>query len=244
MDNKHPLNYCSSLTENWSELLQQWEDEFNFAYPKSNPIGRGTNNPKIKSARLTIDKYIRTAIESVFKTSYSEVILQFKNVILDSEKIGFLEGIFSTSEKLIENFKNSNVKNEYSEFVQDLFVKLNKKLHDKYDNDLFILRKETENIPDKAKLRFNLSRAELIHFFILLKDSNIIDNSYTDYALATFISKSFMCFNQQEQKYTSLKRVKKYIRDIKSKEQFSESAVEKVKDKIKASKINFKEYPL
>jgi len=240
MKTNHPLAGCFELVDNWPELFQQWQDEIEFANKEFNNIKKSGDKIISKSPIPLINNFVKTSIKGIFRTSLTAVADQLKNIVPDSEKVKYLEGIIQTSEELNMRFNESNNMNEYKGSIQDGLAKLTYALHKKYDDQIFILKKRNEINDDKAKLKFNLNRSELVHLFVLLKDSNIIDSTYSDYAISKLLTDSFLYYNESEKKHAPLVRIKDFIRDIRIMEQYSKSTEEKVKGKIQDAKIIFK----
>jgi hypothetical protein len=110
-------------------------------------------------------------------------------------------------------------------------------LHQKFDDDLYSLLDKNSTIEDKAKIKFNLNRTELTHFLLHLKDSNIINNSISDYALALLASKYFLCAQGEDKIPSQLKGIEKFIHEIRKNNQYSSDVHKTVKKKVSEGDI-------
>lgn len=239
MEKNHPLGECILLAKNWTETIDQWTDNhFTLEFLNKKIIAKDLSTDKSEKEKL--HHYLIAQIKAVLDLSFDIVINQYIQLISDKDKIDYLKGIFDTSEDLIKMFGGSNSDTNYVQFAVTYMKELNWKFHNKFDDEYFVLLNKSITIEEKAKLKFNISRAQLVHLLILLKDSNIIDNAYTDYAIATFASKFFSYLNN-EQKQSPLIRMEDYIGDIRHLDQYSEIAVNEIKEKIQQSKIIFKD---
>jgi len=124
MKTNHPLAGCFELVDNWPELFQQWQDEIEFANKEFNNIKKSGDKIISKSPIPLINNFVKTSIKGIFRTSLTAVADQLKNIVPDSEKVKYLEGIIQTSEELNMRFNESNNMNEYKGSIQDDWLSL------------------------------------------------------------------------------------------------------------------------
>lgn len=235
----YPMEEVMSMAKKWRETIDNWSDDY-FTFELLNNK-KATHDLASDNNKEKLNDYLMTRIKGAITSTFDHIIHRYEQLINDNDKINFLHGIFDTSEDLIKIFEGNKSDAVYDRFAINCMKELNWKLHNNFDDIHFVLLNKNRHIDDKMKLRFNISRSQLIHLLILLKDSNIIDNTHSDYAIATFATKFFISLNDHTKEHSTLLRVKDYIRDIRSYEQYSESAVKEIKTKILNSEIKFKE---
>lgn len=221
MNKGNPLISCISLVSDWDELTTYWSDQFYGALLKDNPL-------------LKIDKFYKSKIDSLVENTFKKVSGYYTSLITDSERIDFIRGIQEQSKDLYEKFKAQNNKTEHGKYAKETLKKLTYHMHYKYDETLFVLLQKEKN-SDAQKLKMNLNRTELVHLFTLMKDSNIIQK-VSDYAIAAFLENNFTYCNENDEN-RPLTRIEDYIRKIRNGEQYSETAILKIQEKISDGEI-------
>ena len=106
-------------------------------------------------------------------------------------------------------------------------------IHKKFDDELLILKQLKRNPKDSEKLQFNISRTELTHLLLKLKDGDIISKDISDYALAVFSENNFLCVRDNTPR-VPMKGIQKYIAKIRSGEQLSVAAIESLKERLRS----------
>ena len=232
MDNRIIFKGCFGLIKSYDSVFEFENDNFYGAYYTQNENREiNLNDPAIQEKW---EAHLRSYIKEVFTSTYEHLITAFGNISVSKKKIEFLEETFEIIEELQELSKEQPCEDEFTELVQAQMSSLYNQIHIKFDVDLDILLQQKE-LKDTEKLQFNMTRTELTHFLLLLKDGDIIDKAVTDYALAKFSERYFFCI-QNNRPRIPLIEIEKYIGKIRSGEQQSDTATERIKERIKSLK--------
>lgn len=238
MEKNHPLRESILLAKNWYEKIGHWSDDY-FAIKIHNDKKDKYDIAADSHGKEKLHNYLKASIKEIMDSDFNNITNHFELLISDEEKIEFLNGIFAKLEDLIKVFEENFANTDYGQYAVETLKRIDWHLHYKFDDEHFVILNKSIRIEDKAKLRFNINRTQLVHLLVLMKDSNIIDKAYSDYAIAIFASKFFSYLND-EHKYSPLIRIENYIGDIRYSEQYSSVAEKEIKEKIHQSKIIFK----
>ncbi|MBN2828928.1 MAG: hypothetical protein JXR56_01255 [Candidatus Cloacimonetes bacterium] len=236
MDNRNIFEGCFNLIRSYDNVYEFKNDNFYGAhYEEHENQEINLNDPAIQEKWKA---HFRSYILEVFTSTYEHLITVFGNLIISKKKIEFLEESYEIIEELQELTEKQQSKDEFIELVKSNMSSLYSKIHKKFDNDLVILKQPKRELKDTEKLQFNMTRTELTHFLLLLKDGDIIDKTISDYALAKFSENYFFCIRNNDPRIP-LKSIDKYIDKIRSEDQITETAITKIKERIKSVNDTF-----
>lgn len=214
--------YLRYWNDNLTSLTDNYGAVFNQGYTKKSE--EEFVLPKIK--------------ESIFQTLYI-VKTGYQKLLIDQEKENYIESVFEGIDRLLDDFKKETGFSKYVPVANEELQKLKWNLHHYFDNELIALKAKTKN-NKYGKIKMNLSKTEILHLFIMLRDMDYIDKNISNYALGKFLESSFLYFNSRKKDYMPLKKVAVEFGEIHSQASYSEDVLKKVNDKISSGKIKVK----
>ena len=233
MDNRNIFKGCFNLIKNYDKVFEFENDNFYGAYYAQNE--NREINPNDPAIQEKWEAHLRSHIKEVFTSAYEHLITAFGNLTVSNKKIEFIEEAFEIIGELQDLSEEQSHEDEFRKLVKSQMSSLYTQIHRNFDEDLFIIKQLEREPKDSEKLQFNLTRTELTHFLLLLKDGDIISDNVSDYALAIFSEKNFVC-TRENSTQIPLRSIEKYISKIRSGEQLSESATESLKEMINGLK--------
>ena len=166
-------------------------------------------------------------------TAAEHLITAFGNITVSNKKIEFIEEAFEIIGELQDLSEEQSHEDEFRKLVKSQMSSVYTQIHKKFDDELLILKQLKRNPKDSEKLQFNISRTELTHLLLKLKDGDIISKDISDYALAVFSENNFLCVRDNTPR-VPMKGIQKYIAKIRSGEQLSVAAIESLKERLRS----------
>jgi hypothetical protein len=242
MKSEHPLSECYKIIENWETLCSQWEEEYKSKYypPEDEEEILLFLNPL---EGITLDHFLAANFKEMVLTAYRKVKLKYKIIVSKLDQLDFLSGIFDAVDSLFEQIDDNNVEKKIKSIILEEFNNLRNKLYETYNNKLIELSLHLGKPSERARIRFNLSRAEIIYLFTALKEANIISMQVSDTVIDKLLSNYFAYLKSTEgedDKYVPLKKgLKKAMGNMRSDAQFSEETARRVKDILSKIRVKF-----
>jgi len=237
MDKEGIFTDCIRLVNDYTDVYDYQQDNFYGLYIAQREGEEvDLKDPAIKAEW---ESYFQQFIKKVFSSTYENLNSAFQLIPSSKRKIEFIEEVFDALTNLLDCTNEFEEADGFKRLIKNQMQSLHNSIHATYDNKLIILQLEARDPLDSAKLKLKLTRTEVTHLFVLLKDIDIIDQSLSDYGLALFISKNFLCVGKKESSL-SKKKIEKYIGKIRSGEQFSDSSIRELKARITAGVIKLK----
>ena len=244
MDNRNIFKGCFGLIISYDSVFEFENDNYYGAcYAQNENREINPNDPAIQEKW---EAHLRSYIKEVFTSTYEHLITAFGNLTVSNKKIEFIEEAFEIIGELQDLTEEQSQEDEFRKLVKSQMSSLYTQIHKKFDDELLILKQLKRNPKDSEKLQFNISRTELTHLLLMLKDGDIIRKDISDYALAVFSEKNFLCVRDNTLR-VPMKGIQKYIAKIRSGEQLSDVATESLKERIRSlmetvlkAKINIK----
>lgn len=237
MDKERIFTDCIWLVNNYTNAYYSQQDNFYGLYiAQREGLEVDLKDPAIKNEW---EGYFQQYIKEIFSSINEKLTLEFQLIPSSKRKIEFIEEVFDALANLLDCTNEFEEADGFKQLIKNQMQTLHNSIHATYDNKLIILKQEERDPLDSEKLKLKLTRTEATHLFVLLKDIDIIDQSLSDYGLALFISKNFLCVRKEESSLP-LKEIEKYIGKIRSGEQFSGSSIKELKARITAGEIKLK----
>ncbi len=231
MDNRNIFKGCFGLIKSYDSVFEFENDNFYGAYSAQNENREiNLNDPAIKEKW---EAHLRSYIKEVFTSTYEHLITAFGNLTVSNKKIEFIEEAFEIIGELQDLSEEQSDEDEFRILVKSQMSSIYTQIHKKFDDELLILKQLKRNPKDSEKLQFNISRTELTHLLLKLKDGDIISKDISDYALAVFSENNFLCVRDNTPR-VPMKGIQKYIAKIRSGEQLSDTATETLEERIKS----------
>ena len=219
------------MIKGFDSVFEFENDNFYGAYYAQNENREiNLNDPSIQEKW---EARFRSYIKEVFTSTYEHLTTAFGNLTVSNKKIEFIEEAFEIIGELQYLSEEQSDEDEFRKLVKSQMSSVYTQIHKKFDDELLILKQLKRNPKDSEKLQFNISRTELTHLLLKLKDGDIISKDISDYALAVFSENNFLCVRDNTPR-VPMKGIQKYIAKIRSGEQLSVAAIESLKERLRS----------